>query len=81
MSCRRSDNSRAAAKPDIPAPMIITRGGRNGGDDDDGGVDEVDEGCNLEECGGGSFLSPPDILLFFLLPVFIAISDDFADDG
>jgi hypothetical protein len=56
--------------------MMITRGGRNGG-----GVDEVDEGSNLEERGGGSFLSPPDILLFFLLPVFIAISDDLADDG
>jgi hypothetical protein len=63
---------------------MITRGGRNGdGDDDVGCVDKVDKGCILEECGGGSaFLSPPpDILLFFLFPVFIAISDDFADDG
>ena len=83
MSCRRSDNSRAAARPDIPAPIMITRGGRIGGDVGVvGGVYEVDEDCNLEECGGGSaFLSPlPDILLFFLFPVFTAISDDFADD-
>ena len=58
-SCRRSDSSRAQAKPAIPAPIMMTRGGRGAL------LDKVEEGATctfvavgaeIADAGGGIFL-------------------------